>query len=142
MYGVLHRLRSGVLNAAKPRSKGRTARDANEGSSKATQQRQEFKESTMKEKGKVLKKKGPKKERKGDTSTAKQITSSVAKRKTPPPPPAQLRDEGSNGRRSNGRRTYREEALSQSIGHKSKCQLWACMASRVPPQPPGYVVQT
>jgi len=57
MYGVLHRLCSGVLNAAKPRSKGRTARDANEGSSKATQQRQEFKESTMKEKGKVLKKK-------------------------------------------------------------------------------------
>ena len=79
----------------------------------------------------VLKKKTPKKDRKGDTPRAKQITSSAQKEKIPLPP-AQLKDEGRNGRRSNERRTYREEALSQSIGRKSNRQLWAGMANRVP----------
>jgi hypothetical protein len=78
----------------------------------------------------VLKEKTPKKDRKGDTPTAKQITSSAQKEKLPPP---QLRDEGRNGQRSNGRRTYRREALSQSIGRKSNLQLWAGMANTSAP---------
>jgi hypothetical protein len=60
MYGVVH---SYVYVWCAEWSKGRAARDAKEGSSKAKQQKQGFKESTMKEKGKLCsRKKGRKRQ--------------------------------------------------------------------------------